>query len=133
MIERTARRVFAALALAWAAAIFWASSLSDPFPFVPSGIFSHDKLLHAAAYSVLAGLAAAALAWTRLGPVRGAIVAAFLAAAYGASDEWHQSYVPGRQADAADLAADAVGAIAGASAAAGLLRGRVARTSIGPS
>jgi VanZ family protein len=30
--------------------------------------------------------------------------------AYGVTDEWHQSFVPGRSADAIDLVADAVGA-----------------------
>ena len=29
---------------------------------------------------------------------------------YGATDEWHQSFVPGRDADVRDLVADAVGA-----------------------
>ena len=36
--------------------------------------------------------------------------ATMMAIAYGASDEWHQSFVPGRHADVWDLAADGVGA-----------------------
>ena len=39
-----------------------------------------------------------------------------IAAAYGASDEWHQFFVPGRQSDWHDLAADAAGAAAVAGA-----------------
>jgi VanZ family protein len=105
------------LAALWAALIFWASSQPNPFPFVPEGILSRDKLLHAAAYAVLAGLLGAALAARGLGEGRAVALAALLAAAYGASDEWHQSFVPGRRADLADLAADAAGAIAGAAAA----------------
>jgi VanZ family protein len=42
------------------------------------------------------------------GPAFGAI---FVTVAYGASDEWHQAFVPGRHADLADLVADAAGAI----------------------
>jgi VanZ family protein len=36
---------------------------------------------------------------------------------YGVSDEWHQSFVPGRDPSWDDLATDAVGAVAGAVAA----------------
>jgi len=36
-----------------------------------------------------------------------------LAVLYGASDEWHQSFVPGRQPDPFDLLVDAVGAACG--------------------
>jgi VanZ family protein len=37
-----------------------------------------------------------------------------LSTAYGATDEAHQYFVPGRHADVADLAADALGALAAA-------------------
>ena len=128
----TARRrgaTFAALALAWAGFIYWQSSQANPFPFVPESILSHDKLLHLGAYGVLGALVAGALA-VRLGAARAIGLAAVIAAAYGATDEWHQSYVPGRDADPADWAADAVGAISGASAAALALRRLGARASI---
>jgi VanZ family protein len=130
MTERARAGLFASLAVAWAAAIFWASSRPNPFPFVPRGIFEHDKLLHAGAYAVLAALVVGALARTRLGTVRAVVLSALLATAYGALDEWHQAHVPGRDADPADLAADAAGAVVGAVAAGALLRRRVARASI---
>ncbi len=121
--------VFAALAVAWAGPLFWESSQANPFPFLGSSILSHDKLLHLGAYAVLGALVAGALA-ARFGAARAIGAAALIAAAYGASDEWHQSYVPGRDADPADWAADAVGAVAGASAAVLALRRLGARASI---
>ncbi len=130
MTERGSRVSLGLLAAAWAAAIFWASSQPNPLPFLEPDLLSHDKLLHAGAYALLGGLLAGALGRGRLAGVRGVVAAALLATAYGATDEWHQSHVPGRDADPADLAADALGAIAGAAAAAVILRGRGARASI---
>ncbi len=43
---------------------------------------------------------------------------AFLAVAFGVTDEVHQSFVPGRNADLMDLVADALGASLGAVVAA---------------
>jgi VanZ family protein len=121
--------LLAALAVGWAGLLFWESSQANPFPFLPSSLLSHDKLLHLAAYAVLGALLAGALA-ARLGTGRAVGLAVALAAAYGATDEWHQSYVPGREADPADWAADAAGAVLGASAAALALRRLNARASI---
>lgn len=39
------------------------------------------------------------------------LAALIFSSAYGASDEWHQSFVPGRLADAADWLADTLGAM----------------------
>lgn len=131
MTEGTRRAIFGALAVGWAAFIFWESSQANPFPFVPQSILSHDKLLHFGAYAVLAGLAVGAIARAKLATLgRVAVVGLLLAAAYGATDEWHQSYVPGRDADPWDWAADAVGAAAGAGAMALILRRRYPRASI---
>ena len=118
-----------ALALAWAGVLFWESSQPSPFPFVPRSILLHDKLLHAGAYAVLGWLTLAAMASARVA-VRAVVLAALVSTAYGATDEWHQSHVPNRDADPWDLTADAVGAIAGAAAAAVILRRRRARASI---
>jgi VanZ family protein len=114
---RGAHGLRAALAAGYAAALYVASSRPDPSAYVPEGWLSHDKLLHAAAYAGLGALLGGTLALTRLATGRAIALAAALAAAYGATDEWHQSYVPGRQADVVDLAADALGGLAGAAAA----------------
>lgn len=130
MSDRARTALFAALALGWAGLLFWASSRPSPFPFLPTGLLSHDKLLHALAYAVLAALVLAAIASRRRRALAAVALAASLATAYGATDEWHQSRVPNRDADPKDLAADAVGALAGAAAAAVILRRRRARASI---
>ncbi|WP_242333905.1 MULTISPECIES: VanZ family protein [Anaeromyxobacter] len=130
MTARPRTALFAAGAVAWAALIFWASSQSHPFPELPQGLFEHDKLLHASAYAVLGALVRAALggwrlpAWVPLG------LAIALGTAYGASDEWHQAFVPNRSPDLLDLAADALGVAAGAAVAAVILRRVGARASI---
>jgi VanZ family protein len=110
---------YAALAAGWAGALFWASSRPS-WPFTPPPFLSSDALLHAIAYAVLAALVHGVLAPARLGALRTAVLAAAIAGAYGATDEWHQSFVPGRSADPLDLAADLVGAAAGAALAAAL-------------
>jgi VanZ family protein len=104
-----------AVVAAYMAAVFIVSG--RPGPDLPP-VAHADKLLHAAAYGVMAGLAAWALANGRLREVSGrvALLAWAIAAAYGSSDEWHQFFVPGRQSDWRDLVADAVGAAAVAGA-----------------
>jgi VanZ family protein len=71
-----------------------------------------DKQAHAIAYGLLAGLICRALSGARLTGVTAgrALAAVLLATAYGVTDEWHQSFVPGRESDVADLYADALGA-----------------------
>ncbi len=109
--------VFGVLAALHAAAIFWASGRPNPFPLVPSGLQSHDKLLHAGAYAGLALLVRLALAATRLRGPTALAVALAVASAYGVTDELHQRLVPGRQCDFYDWAADTIGALAGAAVA----------------
>lgn len=79
---------------------------------IPGG----DKAAHVGEYAVLGFLLARALRATRPGPGGGAIVAtaALLGTLYGASDEFHQSFVPERTATLGDLAADAAGSLLGA-------------------
>ena len=100
--------------VAMMAAIFGVSAMSAP-P-APAGV--SDKSLHAVTYAVLAMLTLRALAggtWrgVRVGTV---LLAWMVASAYGASDEFHQRFTPGRHADWQDVVADAVGAAAGVGA-----------------
>jgi VanZ family protein len=72
-----------------------------------------DKLAHAAVFGLLAAL----WYWARCGTDgagRAALTAVVLAVVWGALDEAHQSFVPGRTADALDLLADAAGAVVAA-------------------
>jgi VanZ family protein len=99
--------------VAFMALIFAASSSSDPGA-VP-GLVS-DKILHFVTYGVLGLLMLRALAHRRLLDVtwRRALAAVVLSVLYGASDEIHQAFVPGRTPELADVAADAAGAAMGA-------------------
>ncbi|RMG21415.1 MAG: hypothetical protein D6729_00770 [Deltaproteobacteria bacterium] len=87
-----------------------------------------DKVLHFLAYGILAALWMRALWPVALGTAAGgALAAVCVAVAFGALDEWHQSFVPARSADVLDLVADAAGAAAGAFAWWLLRRSEVAR------
>jgi VanZ family protein len=94
---------------AWAAFLFSLSS-SATLPAPPPHVT--DKMLHAAAYAVLAAAFARALAGARWDGVtpRVAVLAVIATTLYGLTDEFHQWFVPGRTVDAADLAADFTGA-----------------------
>ncbi len=105
------------------AAIFIQSSYPSPDR-LPSFAFS-DKLLHALVYGVLGALIYRALNATNrwCGRVRWLFWASLSASVlYGISDEWHQSFVAERHADAADLIADAVGSVIGSAVYARLHR-----------
>jgi VanZ family protein len=96
------------------AVIFWQSGHSTPSILPP---WPHqDKLLHCGAYGLLGAL------WVRaFSSLKGfhgrrgllLLTGIVLATLYGLSDEWHQSFVPARTADAADLLADFIGSIIG--------------------
>lgn len=93
------------------ALIFALSSLSQP-PFPdPLDFWQADKLLHALAYLVVGALAA--LGQARAQGWRPCISAWALATGYGALDELHQRFVPGRSCSGWDLGADALGAAIG--------------------
>ncbi len=97
--------------MAWAALLFGLSSLpAGSTPTSPFSFPGDDKVVHAALYAVLGALLRVALG--RTGP------AIALAAAYGVTDEVHQAFVPGRDADLFDWIADVVGAVVGAASAA---------------
>jgi VanZ family protein len=101
-------------AVGYAAVIFALSHQSNPLPFLPPEIFLYDKLLHAAEYAVLGALLVPALRLAGLRPVPALVAAVLVASFFGATDEIHQFFVPGRNADVADWLADALGAAIGA-------------------
>lgn len=92
--------------------IFGLSSISD-IPAPPAGM--SDKSAHALLYSGLGFLVARAFSVGRDGGLTLglACLTIVLCLGYGLSDETHQRFVPRRQFDLNDLAADGAGAAAG--------------------
>lgn len=92
--------------LAALAFIFWLSSLSR----VPGAEYFWDKLLHAVGYGGLGVLALRAF-HGGLGRLRQTptVYAAIAVVLWAFSDEYHQSFVPGRDASLGDVLADTVG------------------------
>ena len=109
--------------VAYMALIFVLSA--QPQPPLPTQLT--DKQGHSIGYFGLAVTVSRALAG---GLATGATLPAAatwtIAGAYAATDEWHQSFVPGRSADVHDWYADAIGAFLGAGAcwAWGIIRPR---------
>jgi len=93
------------------AAIFIVSA--QPQAPLPPGVT--DKEGHISAYTGLAVLATRAFGGGLSTPltVKTAVWALATTIAFGASDELHQSFVPGRVADPEDFYADAKGALLG--------------------
>jgi hypothetical protein len=124
-ITRWLRRVLRwPFVLGWMALIFAGSSVPNEVVAAASPRIALDKVAHFGEYSVLAFLLAGVARRSARGRVAMPLLAVgciVLAAAYGASDEFHQRFVPGRDAGLDDLAADAIGATAGALAAVLLL------------
>ncbi len=75
-----------------------------------------DVATHGAAYLVLALLLAHGLTPGVRLSLRSALIVIAFATAYGATDEAHQSFIPGRHSDPWDVAKDALGAILGVAA-----------------
>jgi len=98
--------------LAWMTVLFYLSSR----PSTPSLLaFPHaDKLAHAIAFGILGGLLAFARLPVALGSVGRVGLVTLLVAAYGLSDEFHQSFVEGRDSSAWDLLADTFGGLGAA-------------------
>lgn len=102
-------------ALAYMGLIFALSSIRISAPLIRDVPFQ-DKGVHFIEYLVLGFLCAYAArrTWLDRAPARTILFGAFLAAAWGFSDELHQAFVPGRSADIVDFVADTLGASAGA-------------------
>ena len=96
------------LALLWAAVLFLLSESSGLGLDLPAGA---DKLIHGGLFLIL-GLF---LAWGkgRSGSSVSGLLFFLIGVGYGALDEWHQSFVPGRDASVGDWVADSAGVMLG--------------------
>ena len=103
--------------LLYMALIFAVSSLEQPpLPMPKFEWLTIDKLYHFIEYAILGGLVARAFLKAKPAIVPSQLIwklSAVLSILYGASDEWHQTFVPGRYATFADWVADVLGSIAG--------------------
>lgn len=94
--------------LALAALIFLASSRSHV---AGPEIEGSDKVVHFAVYGLLATLVLRAFLPSAGRLARSATwLSIVLVSLYGVSDEWHQSFTPGRSVEVADWLADTLGA-----------------------
>lgn len=94
----------------WCALIFALSSVPD----LGTGLsfdYPLRKLGHLAEYAALFALLRRALAREGLAPRAAGALAFVLSVLYALSDEYHQSFVPGRAGRASDVLVDAAGAL----------------------
>lgn len=92
--------------VAWMGLIFVFSHQPGPVSQRLAASTPVRKLAHLGEYAVLGALAGRAAGRP--------LPALALGAAYAATDEWHQTFVPGRSGQAADVLLDSAGAAAGA-------------------
>jgi len=92
------------------AVIFVLSSVPQ-LPSLPGGLTNHTG--HLIGYGLLGGLAVRGFAGARWAGVTPAAAwrSVLLSSVYGITDEYHQSFVPGRSTTIDDWAADTVGAV----------------------
>ena len=103
-------------ALLWAIAIFLLSAMSAPPQIVPEFTLK-DKIAHWTLFCVFGWLIALALRrGHNLSLPKTVVLAILLGSAYGATDEFHQRFVPHRTCDVMDWLADTLGASAAAAA-----------------
>lgn len=94
--------------LVWAGFIFWLSSIPD----LKSGVeqdFILRKIAHILEYAILTFLLFRALVKEKISFVKTLILAVIIAFLYSISDEYHQTFVQGRQGSFKDMGIDSVG------------------------
>ena len=103
---------YGAGAIIWMGLIFWLSQ-QPALPSLPDSLLDliSKKLGHFFAYAILM-----ALWWGAIRPLqpttgRALILAFIITLLYAISDEWHQTFVPNRSGQVADVLVDAAGAL----------------------
>jgi VanZ family protein len=104
-----------ALIILWMGAIFIGSS--TPGSGIPGEIRVVSKVLHLLEYAILAFLLT-----PYVGSRKPLLAVVLLSTAYAASDEFHQWFVPGREAAVRDVVIDMAGSVVGAYTARRLLK-----------
>jgi VanZ family protein len=96
----------------WMTAIFVVSSIpSITTSLEPDYDFTLKKLAHVVEYGILTALLFNAVRIHISDRRYALLMAVVVAILYACSDEWHQTFVPGREGKARDVAVDAVGAV----------------------
>lgn len=90
-------------------AVIFRLSSQETLP-TPQWFDNQDKLLHAGAYAVLAYFGWRSFRHALNTPIILTLVNIVFCSLYGASDEWHQSFVIGRNSSVGDWLADTLGA-----------------------
>jgi VanZ family protein len=98
--------------IVWMGMIFTLSATpSIATPLEPLYDFLVKKLAHLTVYGILTAL----LFWALRIHIRhkghALLTATFIAILYACSDEWHQTFVPGREGSVRDVGIDAIGAV----------------------
>jgi hypothetical protein len=108
--------IYGAPVLAYAWLIFLFSSIAA-LPYVPS-FFGLDKIAHFCEYFFFGCLIRRWLLAEKNRHIkhRSFVLTILIGTCYGLSDEWHQSFVPGRHASLWDVWFDALGVVIAASA-----------------
>ena len=112
------KSVIAHPALRWLVVLLWMGgifALSDipslSSPFEPLYDLILRKFAHIAEYAILTALLFWALRPRLTCRAHGLLMAAVIALSYALSDEWHQTFVPGREGSLRDVGIDALGII----------------------
>jgi len=96
----------------WMGMIFVLSATpSIATPLEPLCDFTFKKVGHVTVYGILTVLLFRALRLHIPHKGRALVVAAIVAILYACSDEWHQTFVPGREGTLRDVTIDAIGAV----------------------
>ena len=101
------------LVVLWMLLIFSLSSRSSfPVDFTPTIYKVISSLFHVFLYAVLTWLLIRSLIASGLKPKRALFYSFLIVIIYGSSDEWHQSFIPGREMALDDWLIDAVSSLA---------------------
>ena len=109
--KKTPRIISWALVVILAVVIFILSSIpGTTYPEHPDIL---NVLAHGCLYAVFGFLVSHALGYSKLALWKVALIAVVISSLYGASDEFHQWFVPFRHCDILDWVTDTIGAVIG--------------------